>query len=271
MRLPYLHWNDPWERKLVPLFHTWGDLLLSRHMAHESRDCWMEGLATRWTIQTAWACFELTCHLALGLNPSDPAQKLSPGFWVNLNRRLSQRTPPLDPIDHKVPPWDDLHFIQEERHPFAHLGAGGGRFPTKAAANLAAEEAEKAIRRFLSMLGFGVPNWITIAGISWPRDGDPFRSNFGGDSSFGVGGSLTPQNASESDPDTLRVAIVHLDGSESCSLYPARFDWKPLVEQMLQVLGTPIKGVRVYDKKQVYLDEPLVMWGGVERLPEESH
>lgn len=261
MRLPYLRLSDPWERTLAPLFHAWGDLLLSHHMAQESRDRWMEGLATRWTIQTAWACFELTCHLALGLNPSDPAQKLSPGFWGNLNRKLSRRTPPLGPINHKLPPWDDLHLIQEERHPFAHLGAGGGRFPTKADANLAAEEAEKAIGRFLTLLGVGIPNWITITGVSWPRDGDPLQSNFGGGPRFGVGGSITVQSAAESDPATLRVAVVHLNGSESVDLYPAGFDWMPRVEQTLQGLGTPIKGIRVYDSKQVYLDEALLMWG----------
>jgi|ERR1017187_852973 hypothetical protein len=130
MRLPYLDLSDRWESTLIPLFHTWGDLLLSRHMAYESRDRWMEGLATRWTIQTAWASFELTCHLALGLNRADPKQRLSP-FWKELNRRLSQRTPKLGTIDHTRPPWDDLHLIQEERHPFAHLGAGGDVSPRR--------------------------------------------------------------------------------------------------------------------------------------------
>ncbi len=230
-------------------------------MALESRDRWMEGLSARWTIQTAWACFELACHLALGLDASKPAEKLSPNFWSNLNRRLGQRTPALSPIDHKRAPWDDLHLIQEERHPFAHLGAGGGRFPPKADAQLAAEEAEKAIRRFLGMLGQSVPAWLTITGVSWPQDGDPLRKSFGGGSSLGVGGSLIVQYASESDPATLRIAIVQLDGSELCDFYPAGFDWKPRVEELLENLVTPIQGIRVYDGTQVHLEEPLLMWG----------
>src|SRR5258707_15634560 len=56
--------------------------------------------------------------------PFRPSAEAVPGFWQNLNRKLVQRTPRIGPVNHKLPPWDDLHLIQEERHPFAHLGAG---------------------------------------------------------------------------------------------------------------------------------------------------
>lgn len=52
--------------------HTRGDLLLSRQMASENRDACVEELATRWTIQSAWPCFELACHLALGVIHGTP-------------------------------------------------------------------------------------------------------------------------------------------------------------------------------------------------------
>lgn len=230
-------------------------------MAHESTDRWMEGLSTRWTVQTAWACFELACHLALGLDPLDKSQQLSQGFWVKLNQKLAQRSPSLGPIDHKAPPWDDWHLIQVERHPFAHLGAGGGRFPRRDDADLAAEEAEKAIRRFLSLVGLSAPRWLTINGASWPRDGSPLQSNFGGGSGMGTGGMLTMQSANVDDPATIRIAIVALDSKESCDLYPAGFDWRPRVEQLLNGLGGPIWGIRVYDGNQIHHEEPLLMWG----------
>jgi hypothetical protein len=211
----------------------------------------MEGLATRWTIQTAWACFELTCRLALGLNLADPKQ-LPPRFWEKLNRKLGERR--LARIDHTRPPWDDLHVIQEERNPLAHLGAGGGRFPPKADANLAAEEAEKAIRRFLTMAGKTVPTWITITGLLGLALATPSGAISEAARVLEYCGSLTVPGALESDPATLRVAIVRLDGRESCDLYPAGFDWKPRVEQILEGLGAPIKGIRVYDSTKVYLD-----------------
>src|ERR1035441_4323312 len=146
--------------------------------------------------------------------------------------------------------------------PFCAPWRRRGRFPKKEDANLAAEEAEKEIRRFLTMAGKTVPSWITIAGISWPRDGDPLRSSFGSRGGLGVSGSLTVQGASDSDSATLRVAIVHLDGNQTCDLYPAGFDWKPRVEQILEGLGTPIKGIRVYDSSKAYLDKRILMWGG---------
>jgi len=78
---------------------------------------------------------------------------------------------------------------------------------------------------------------------------------------MGVGGTLTVQSAKEHDPNTIRLAIITLDGKESCDLYPAGFDWKPRVEQLLNGLGSPIRGIRVYDRNQTYLEEPLLMWG----------
>jgi hypothetical protein len=186
---------------------------------------------------------------------------LSQGFWVKLNQKLAQRSPSLGPIDHKAPPWDDWHLIQVERHPFAHLGAGGGRFPRRDDADLAAEEAEKAIRRFLSLVGLSAPRWLTINGASWPRDGSPLQSNFGGGSGMGTGGMLTMQSANVDDPATIRIAIVALDSKESCDLYPAGFDWRPRVEQLLNGLGGPIWGIRVYDGNQIHHEEPLLMWG----------
>lgn len=267
MRLPYLRLSDPHEKPFIPLFQAWGDLLLSRHMAHKSTERWMEGLATRWTVQTAWACFELACHLALGLDPLDKSQQLSPGFWGNLNRTLAQRSLSIAPINHRAPPWDDWLLIQMERHPFAHLGAGGGRFPRKDDADLAAEEAEKAVRRFLSLVGVPAPRWLTVSGAAWPQDGSPLQSNFGRGSGMGVGGTLTVQSAKQDDPTTIRLAIVATDGKESCDLYPAGFNWKPRVEQLLNGLGSPIWGIRVYDSNQTYLEEPLLMWGGNEFFP----
>lgn len=221
----------------------------------------MEGLATRWTVQTAWACFEIACHLGLGLDPLVKSQQLSQGFWDKLNQKLGQRSPPLGPIDHKAPPWDDWLLIQLERHPFAHLGAGGGRFPQRDDADLAAEEAEKAIRRFLSLVGVSAPRWLTVAGAAWPRDGSPLQSNFGGGSGMGVCGTLTVQSAKEDDPSPIRLAIVATDGKESCDLYPVGFDWRPRVDQILDGLGSPIWGIRVYDRNQTFLEEPLLMWG----------
>jgi hypothetical protein len=261
MGSPYLRKNEPQDAALIPLFHAWGDLLLSRHMASESLDPWVEGLATRWTIQTACSCFELACHLALGRNPSDPSQKLSPRFWKNLNRVLSQRNPPIAGIDLKQPPWDDWHLIQEERHPFAHLGAGGGRFPRRADAQLAVEESEKAIKRFFAIIGVPHPRWLS-ASVSWPQDASPLRTAFGAQGGVVFTPTLTIANASRSDPTTVRMAIIGLDGKESCDFYPAEYDWKPRFESLLNNLASPIKGIRVYDANQVYLDEPLLMWGG---------
>jgi hypothetical protein len=261
MRTPYLRKNDPSEAVLIPLFHAWGDIILSRYMATESADRWVEGLATRSTIQMAWSCFELSCMLALGLDPANPGHKLSPRFWQNLNARLTSRNPPITTINHKQPPWDDWHLVQEERHPFAHLGAGGGRFPTRADATLALEEAEKAIKRIFTLLGVAHPRWLT-ATLAWPIDFDPIQSAFGSGSGMGADGIVVHKDADASDPATIHIAIVKLDGTERCDDFPPGYDWRSRVENTLENLGAPIKGIRVYDGLKVYLDEPLLMWGG---------
>jgi hypothetical protein len=77
------------------------------------------------SVLTAWSCFELACRLALGV------PEFKPPFWKNVNRALAKRSPPLK-IDPTKPPWDDLDQLRQKRHPFAHVGAGGGRFPKKA-------------------------------------------------------------------------------------------------------------------------------------------
>jgi hypothetical protein len=178
MRTQYLRRNDPYEMELLSLFHGWGDLLLANYMANETSDVWITGLATRWTIQTAWSCFELAVHLALGRDINDPRQKLSPRFWSNVNAALLKSFPAAGRIDHTLPPWDDWHLIQEERHPFVHLGAGGGRFPAKADAQLAVEEAEKAIKRFFSLVGRPEPRWLKTT-ATWPKNTEPLRKAFG--------------------------------------------------------------------------------------------
>jgi hypothetical protein len=259
MGSPYLRKNDPAEAALIPLFHAWGDLLLSHYMATETHDRWVSALATRWTIQTAWSCFELACHLALGRDPADPRQQLSPNFWQNLNSALAQRGPPVPPISHKDPPWKDWHLIQKERHPLAHLGAGGGRFPSASVAQSAVEESEKAIKRFFDLLGITHPRWL-VASAPWPKNVEPLRAAFGrGGMSVG---SVTIANASASDPSTIRLAIITLDGKEHCDFYPPGYNWKPRFDSLINNLAFPIKGLRVYDGTQVYLDEPLLMWGG---------
>lgn len=246
---------------MIPLFHAWGDLLLSRQMARDSQDKWVEGLATRWTMQTAWSCFELACHLGLGLDPSISSQRLSPGFWPNLNQKLRALQPPIAAIDKKSAPWVSWYLIQEERHPFAHLGAGGGRFPSKSSADLAVEEAEKAIGRFFNLLGTTTPRWLS-ATVSWPSSPGPLRRATGGASIIVAGPTVTSQSADPSDPTTLRLAIIGLDDKETCDYYPAGYDWKPRVDSLLEGLGVPIKGIRVYDSTRVYRDEPVLMWGG---------
>lgn len=262
MGAPYLRKNDPQEAKFIPLFHAWGDLLLSRHIAIISSDRWVTSLATRWTIQSAWSCFELVCHLSLGLDKTIKGQQLSPGFWPNLNTRLGQQNPPVPRIDHKQPPWDDWHLIQEERHPYAHYGAGGGRFPSVADAKLAVDEAEKAIQRFLALLHIPNPRWLTASG-PWPESTTLMNAALGrrGGASFGTP-TIVTQGSSPDDPTTIVMAIIHLDGSEAPHYFPASYDWKPRFDQQLETLASPIKGIKVYDAAQVYLDEPLVMWGG---------
>ena len=140
VKTPYLRKNDPADMKFAELFHAWGDLLLARHLARTAQDAWAEGLATRWTMLTAWACFELGCHLALGRDHR--RQPLSPGFWPNVNRELINRR--LNLIDLKQPPWDDWKLIQDERHLFAHLGPGGGGLSKQADADLAVDEIGRA-------------------------------------------------------------------------------------------------------------------------------
>lgn len=257
MRLPYIRLSDPKEAPLVTLFHVWGDLLLARHMTRKTDDKWMAGLATRWTFLTAWSCFELSCHLALGLDPLDPQQRLSPAFWKNLNRRLEPRKLSIDP---KQAPWDDLLLIQEERHPFAHLGAGGGRFSTAIDAEFAVQEAEKAIVRFFQLVGVFVPKWLTATGTTWPEDNNPNEQ-------FGKGGGLSGTHGTivgdskQGDPTMIRIATKRLDGNENVELYPLGFDWKSRIEEILENLGTPVKGIRVYDGSKTYLDDDLAMWG----------
>ena len=203
--------------------------------------------------------------LALGRNPNDPNQKLSPGFEGNVNKALVARQPPVQPIAWRQPPWDDWHLIKEERNPFAHLGAGGGRFPPKADAGLAVEEAEKAIGRIFGLLGITKPRWL-ISSDLWPKNesssmarGFGFRGGFGGS----VSAQLQSAGASPSDPKTIRVAITELDGTEKVSYYlTPNEDWRGRFDWLLDHLSTPIKGARVYDGNQTYIDEPLLMWGG---------
>lgn len=263
MGSPYLCKNDPQEARFIPLFHAWGDLLLSRYLALESPDQWISGLATRWTIQSAWSCFELACHLALRRDITKKSEQLSPGFWPNVNLAFAHLVPPVAPINHKQPPWDDWHLIHEERHPYAHYGAGGGRFPSKADAELAVDESEKAIARFLTLLAIPTPRWLS-ASSQWPKDMDTIQRGLGarGGGMFGTV-TVCVQGAPESDPTTVKVVIVNLDDTESVIYYcPPGAEWKGRADLLLNGLAHPIKAIRAYDQKQVYLDEPLLMWGG---------
>src|SRR5689334_9530387 len=188
MGLPYLRQNDPSEMQLVDLFHNWGDLLLTKEIADRANDAWSEALATRWGIVTAWSCFELACRILLGV------RKLPQPFWDSVNRNLASRK--LPPINPRITPWDDLEAIRKRRHPFAHLGAGGGRFPKKSDGHLAVQQAHQGLLRLFGLLGHPAPRWLVIV---QPRS-LPFSRSMGTL-------SLVSRAADPTDPKTIHIAI----------------------------------------------------------------
>lgn len=242
MGLPYLRLNDPNEARFIDVFHTWGDLLLTLEIANQASDPWTEALATRWTVVTAWASFELWCCRSLGVS------KLQP-FWPQLNVELAKLSPSLK-IEWTKSPWDDLEVIRQERHPFAHRGAGGGRFPKRADAQLAVEEAERAIGRFAALIGLSKPRWVVIMRPTLPMD-----------TSSGRTGGMSQTGPDPTQSGTIHVETTLLDGSTSTSHYGEGYDWRSRVDQILNGLKNPIRRVKVFDGDQVYLDRPLAMWG----------
>jgi hypothetical protein len=217
-------------------YHIWTDALHARALSHEASNRWDRGTYVRWTLMTAWIALEIACQDAL----TEP--KISYSFKDILNNAIKEKSFPR--LDWSKGIWQQVSQLQELRKNCAHrFSQETDLFPDASVADDAISIARQAIISIYKHVGKNVPLWIK-------DDTDQGWAKKGGFSLFG-NIYTTPAGVDENAPDTIKIKYIYKDKENICDVLPAGTDPNPHVDRLIETIGLPISGVKVYRGKEV--------------------
>jgi hypothetical protein len=217
-------------------YHIWTDALHARALSHEANNRWDRGTYVRWALLTAWIALEIACQDAL----EEP--NISYRFKDNLNGAIERKS--FLKLDWSNGIWQQVLQVQELRINCAHrFSQETDLFPDAIVADDAISTARQAIIAIYQHVGKDVPLWIK-------DDTDQGWANKGGLSMFG-NMYTTPPGVDENAPDTIKVTYIYKDKENIRNVLPSGTDPNPHVERLIETIGLPISGIKVYRGKEV--------------------
>jgi hypothetical protein len=213
-------------------------------MAKQAPERWLESMCVRWAVQSAWTALEMSARDALNV------ARLAPRFSDRLNDVLQENG--FSPVDWGRGLWQDVKQVEGWRHEYAHAGVSlARRFPPVSEASEAIARIRLAILDLYGRVGkTPLPTWVKIdSSPGWP------------DNRFGATGFLTKQGADPNALDSIRVAVVDLEGREHSDYHSPQTDPDTVAEQAIAHLRSPVQAVRVYRGPDLLLEETLEMRG----------
>ncbi len=217
-------------------YHIWTDALHARALSHEASNRWDRGTYVRWTLMTAWVALEIACQDAL----REP--KISYRFKENLNKAIKDKS--LSKLDWSQGIWQQVSKLQERRKYCVHrFFQESDLFPDASEADDAVVIARQGITAIYQHVGRDAPSWIN-------DDTDQGWASKGG---FSVFGNMytTPPGVDENAPDTIKVTYIYKDKECIRNVLPAGADPNPYVDKLIETIGLPISGVKVYRGEEV--------------------
>jgi hypothetical protein len=185
---------------------------------------------------TAWIAFEIACQDAL------EKPKISYSFKDNLNNAIEEKSFPK--LDWSKGIWQQVLQLQELRKNCAHrFSQETDLFPDASVADDAISIARQAIIAIYKHVGKNVPLWIK-------DDTDQGWAKKGGFSLF-ANIYTTPPGVDENAPDTIKVTYTYKDKENIRDVLPAGTDPNPHVDRLIETIGLPISGIKVYRGKEV--------------------
>lgn len=218
-------------------YHIWTDALHARALSHQANNRWDRGTYIRWTLMTAWIALEIACQDAL----KEP--KISYRFKEHLNKALEEKS--LSKLDWSQGVWQQVIALQELRKNCVHrFSLESDLFPDVSVADKAILMVRQAITAIYNHVGENAPSWIN-------DDMDQGWANKGGFSFFG-NIYTTPPGVDENAPDTIKVTYIYKDKECIRDVLPAETDPSPHVVRLIETIGLPISGIKVYRGQEVF-------------------
>lgn len=215
-------------------YHLWTDSLHARALARQTRNAWDRGTYVRWTISTAWTCFELACEDAL------EAKGLGNDFKRKLDAAVNARSLPA--LDWGSGIWQRIASIHKLRKEYVHPGIPQERLFAPG------EEADRAI----ATLREGVHAIYVYAGKTAPEwiEDDEDRGWDGGRRVI-VHQKTSHIGADPDDPEVIRVAYIFEGREYTRAVLLPGTDFEPHTDKLLRGIGIPISEVLVYQGNAV--------------------
>ena len=217
-------------------YHVWTDALHARALSHEASNRWDCGTYVRWTLMTAWIALEIACQDAL------KESKISYSFKDNLNKAIKEKA--LSKLDWGQGTWQQVLALQKLRKNCVHrFSLESDLFPDASVADNAIAIARQAITTIYKHVGENAPPWIN-------DDTDQGWANKGGFNLF-ANAYTTPSGVDENAPETIKVTYTYKDNECIRDVLPAETDPNPYVDRLIETIGLPISGIKVYRGKEV--------------------
>jgi len=217
-------------------YHIWTDALHARALAHGAGNRWDRGTYVRWSLMTAWIALEIACQDAL----KEP--KISYSFKDNLNKVIEEKS--LPKLDWTQGVWQQVLTLQKLRKDCVHrFSQEADLFPDASVADNAIAIARQGITAIYQHVGEREPHWIM-------DDTDQGWAIKGG---FSVSGNMytTPPGVDENAPDTIKVTYIYKDKESIRDVLPPETDPNPYVDRLIETIGLPISGAKVYRGKEL--------------------
>ena len=216
-------------------YHIWTDALHARALSHETNNRWDRGTYVRWTVMTSWVALEIACQDAL----EDP--NISYRFKDNLNKAIEKKS--LSKLDWSKGIWQQVLTLQELRKNCVHrFSQESDLFPDAKIADEVIITARKAIIEIYNHVGNNAPLWVNDnEDQGWSVKGMTLFAN----------AYSTPLGVDENAPDTIKITYIYKDKECIRDVLPANTDPNPYVKRLIESIGLPISGIKVYKGKEV--------------------
>ena len=220
-------------------YHLWTDALHARALARQTRNQWDRGTYVRWTITTAWTCFELACEDALCAN----------GLGNRFKQKVDEAVQALSlpAFDWGKGIWQRVLSIYELRKDYIHPGIPQARlFAPLEEADRAILTLREGIRAIYMHARKPAPDWIQ----------DDEDRGWDGERRAIVHGTVTHAGANPNDPEVIRIAYVFEGKEYTREILPPGSDYRPCIDSVLGI-NLPISEVRVYQGNDIIWQRPI--------------
>lgn len=228
--------------KLVttPNYHLWTDALHARALAEQANNDWDRGTYIRWTITTAWTCFEICCEHALEIDG------LGNRFKDRLNQGYELKSLPKPDWGQGL--WQQVLNVYSYRKKYVHeVSSQKELFPELSLANNTIQILRNAIKQVYMDSEKEVPSWINDdSDRGWDSGSDPFAH-----------GMAIHNGANENDPNCIKIAYIYKGKEYISSVYPPGADPKSIAENLIRRIKIPISAIRLYCGSDVIKEIPL--------------